>query len=206
MSKARATLALAAALAVGIPALAQVTMPGAPDIKRVTAGTYKVDPNHTQVFFSVSHMAITPLSGAFGASSGELVLDPARPAAAKVSVTFNMADMSLPSAAWFKHMATAELFDIAKYPTATFTSTSVQPSGGDRAKITGNLTVRGVTRPVVLDAKFYGAGTNERSKKLNIGFTATTRIKRSQFGFNYGLAAVGDDVDLQITGAFEKTT
>lgn len=205
MSKARLTLAFAAAVAVGIPVVAQVVMPGAPDMKRVTAGTYKVDPNHTQVFFSVSHMAITPLTGAFGASGGELVIDPAHPEAAKVNVTFNIADLSVTSAAWGKHMMTDQLFDAAKYPTATFVSTSVRPRG-DRATITGNLTVRGVTKPVVLEAKFYGAGTNDRSKRLNIGFTATTKIKRSDFGLGYGQAVVGDDVDLRITGAFERVS
>lgn len=199
----RTTLAFAAALAVALPAIAQQTMSGTSDLKRVTAGTYRVDPNHTQVLFSVDHLGVTPLAGAFGASGGSLVLDPANPAAAKVEVSFNMAEMSLSSAAWAKHMATPDLFDVAKYPTATFTSTSVQPQG-DRARITGNLTVRGITRPVVLDAKFYGAGTNERSKKLNIGFTATTRVKRSAFGLGLGVPAIGDDVDLRVTGAFER--
>lgn len=202
MFKARIAAALVLASAVGIPAFAQVVFPGTPDRSRVTAGNYKLELNHTQVLFTVNHMGFTPLFGSFPATGGSLVLDPANLAAAKVSVSFNIADMSLTSAAWAKHMMTAELFDVAKYPTATFTSTSVQPNG-DRAKITGDLTVRGVTRPVVLDAKFFGAGVNERSKKLNVGFTATGRIKRSEWGFTYGQAVVSDDVDLQITGAFE---
>jgi polyisoprenoid-binding protein YceI len=74
---------------------------------------------------------------------------------------------------------------------------------GTTAKITGDLTLMGVTRPVVLDAKFYGAGDNPRNKRLNVGFTATARIKRSDFGLNYG-PSVGDEIDLKIHAAFEK--
>ena len=199
---ARAAAALGLA-SVAIPAIAQVAFPGAPDAKRVAAGSYKVELNHTQVLFTVNHMGFTPLCGSFPASGGMLEIDPAKPSAAKVSVSFNIADLSTTSAGWTRHMMTAEIFDAAKYPTATFTSTKVE-SNGDRAKITGNLTVRGVTKPVVLDAKFFGAGTNANSKKLNIGFTATGRIKRSDWGFAYAQALVSDDVDLQITGAFEK--
>lgn len=203
MFNARTAAALAAAIAIAVPAVAQVAFPGAPDRSRVQAGTYRVDNNHTQVSFSVNHMGFSPLVGSFGASGGSLTLDPANLSAAKVTVTFNVAEMSLTSKAWLTHMLTPDLFDAAKYPTATFTSTSVQPNG-DRARVTGNLTVRGVTKPVVLDAKFFGAGANPRSKKGNVGFTATTRIKRSEWGFSYGLAAVSDEVDLQITGAFER--
>ncbi len=199
-ARAAAALVLASA---AMPAIAQVTFPGAPDAKRVTAGSYKVELNHTQVLFTVNHMGFTPLFGSFPASGGTLDIDPANLSAAKVSVSFNIADLNTTSAGWTKHMMTAELFDAAKYPTATFTSTKVQPNG-DRAKVTGNLTVRGVTRPVVLDAKFFGAGVNANSKKPNVGFTATGRIKRSEWGFAYAQALVSDDVDLQITGAFEK--
>lgn len=103
-----------------------------------------------------------------------------------------------------KHLRGADFFDAAKYPTATFVSTRVQATGA-RARITGDLTLRGVTRPVVLDARFVGAGNNPRGNKaLNIGFEATTRISRSAFGMTYGVPAVGDAIDLSINAAFEK--
>lgn len=203
MLKPCATAALILVSVVGVSATAQVVFPGAPDLKRVTAGDYRLELNHTQVRFTVDHMGITPLSGSFPASEGSLTLDPARPSAAKLTVSFNIADLSTTSAAWTRHMMAAELFDAARHPTATFKSTAVQ-ARGDRARITGDLTVRGVTRPVVLDAKFFGAGINANSKKLNVGFTATGRIKRSDWGFGYGQAVVSDTVDLEITGAFEK--
>lgn len=203
MPKIHATLIVAAALAVAVPAIAQAPMPGAPVAARVTAGSYKVDANHTQVVWTVNHLGFSPLSGAFGASGGTLEIDPARPSAAKVTVTFNVADMSTTAAAFTRHLSSADFFEVAKFPAATFTSTSVQPSG-DGAKITGNLTIKGVTKAVTLDAKLFGAGESPMNKKLQVGFSATTRIKRSDFGLGYALPMVGDDVDLRIAAAFER--
>lgn len=203
MPKIHATLAFAAALTFAIPALAQPSLPGAPVAARVAAGSYKVDANHTQVVWTVNHLGISPLSGAFGASGGTLELDPAKPAAAKVTVTFSVADMSTTVAGFTRHLSGADFFDVAKHPVATFTSTSVQPSG-DSAKVAGNLTIKGVTKPVTLDAKLFGAGESPMSKKLQVGFSATTRIKRSDFGLGYALPMVPDEVDLRIAAAFER--
>ena len=198
-----------AAAALAVPAIAQVAMPGPGSAipgallaARVTAGNYKVDTNHTQVVWTLNHMGFTPLSGDFAASGGSLQLDPARPAAAKVTVDFTMANMTTLVPAFTTHLLSADLLNVAKYPTASFTSTKVAVTG-TTAKISGDLTLMGVTKPVTLDAKFYGAGDNARSKKLNIGFSAKTTIKRSDFGINYG-PTVGNDVDLQIHAAFEK--
>jgi polyisoprenoid-binding protein YceI len=177
--------------------------PGKPDPSLVTAGTYKVDPYHTQVIWKVDHMGISPLYGAFGDPSGSLTLDPRNPAAAKLSVTFAMTNLITTTPKLTEHLSGGDFFDIAKFPTATFVSTAVA-ADGTKAKITGNLTVKGVTKPVVLDAEFYGAGANPMSKKLNIGFKAETKIKRSDFGLGYGVPMVGDEVSLKIVGAFEK--
>ena len=203
LSKIRATILIGAALAAAIPAIAQ--LPGAADPSRITAGTYKVDPNHTQVVWTVNHMGITPLTGAFGASGGTLELDPANPSAAKVTVTFTVADMSTTAPAFTKHLLSADFFEAEKYPTATFTSTAVKASG-TTATITGNLTLKGVTKPVTLNAKFFGAGANPRNKKTNVGFEATTTIKRGDFGIGYGLPMVPDPVELRIYGAFESAS
>lgn len=196
-----------AAVALAAPVIAQTVMPGsaipgAADVTRVAAGNYKVDTNHTQVVWTLNHLGVTPLSGDIGASGGSLVLDPAHPNAAKVSVDFNMANVTTHLPGFTTHLLSAEILDAAGHPTANFTSTGVVASG-TTAKITGNLTLHGVTRKVVLDARFYGAGSNPMSKKLNIGFSATTRIKRSDFGIMYS-PVVGDNVELEIHAAFEK--
>lgn len=191
--------------ALAAPLLAQpMPIPGTANTARVQAGTYKVDPAHTQVNWTVNHLGFSLFSGSFADATGTLVIDPRRPNASRLSITIPMSRVVSTSGALDTHLKNADFFDVAKHPTATFTSTRVQATG-TRARITGNLTLRGVTRPVVLDARFIGAGNNPMGKKaLNIGFAATTRISRSAFGINYGVPAVGDAVDLQINAAFEK--
>lgn len=199
-------IALAAiALAAALPAAAQAPMapPGAPDPSRVVAGSYKADPAHTQVAWSVNHMGISTLYGAFGMIEGTLDLDPKAPSAAKLALTIPMSGLTVTAPAFAHHLSTPDFFDTAKYASATFVSTSVAVKGAS-ARVTGDLTLHGVTRPVVLDAKFFGAGTSPMSKKLDIGFSATGMIKRSDFGLGNYAPMVSDDVDLTITAAFEK--
>lgn len=197
----RVQQAVSALVVAGIAIAAGAQVPGAPDLTRIKAGIYKVDTNHTQVNWTVNHLGIAPLSGAIGASGGTLRIDPADPKAAKVSITFVVADMTTISPAFTKHLSGADFFNVAKYPTATFSSVSVQPSGGS-AKIIGNLTVKGVTKPVALNARFFGAGINPMSKKTNLGFVATASIKRSDFGLGYAAPAVGDELELAIHATF----
>ena len=197
---------LAVSLAfVTAPAMVGAQMPGAPDIKRDTAGTYTVDPAHTQVTWKVNHLGFSLLQGQFGASAGTLAIDPARPAAAKVDVTFDMTKLTSTSEAFVKHLNSADFFDTAKFPTARFVSTSVKPGPKNTATITGNLTIKNITKPVTLQAHFMGAGTNPMSKQLNIGFHATGKIKRSDFGAGMAAPAVSDEVDLEINAAFAKS-
>ena len=192
--------ALLALTLLALPAVAQ--MPGRPDPKLVRAGTYRVDPNHTQVTWEVNHLGFSLLSGQFGASGGQLTLDPARPAATKLEVTFDAAQMSTTSPRFSDHLKSADFFDVAKHPTARFVSRSVAVRG-TRATITGDLTIKGVTKPVILDATFVGAGANPRGGKTNIGFRATGAVKRSDFGLGMAAPAVSDRVDLVVNAAFE---
>ncbi len=188
------------------PVLAQNPgIPGTADTSRVTAGTYQVDPAHTQVRWRVNHLGFSQFDGFFADPTGTLVIDPRRMAATQLRIVIPIDRVVSTSPALDKHLKNADFFDAAKFPTATFVSTRVQATG-TRARITGNLTLHGVTRPVVLDARFVGAGNNPRGNKaLNIGFEATTRISRSGFGMTYGVPAVGDAVDLSINAAFEKS-
>lgn len=202
MHEFRLAAAFIATLAVAAPALAQSPLPGAPDVSRIAAGRYQVDTDHTLVVWTVNHMGISPLTGAIAASGGTLELDPSKPSAAKVTVSFNLADMSTTAPAFTKHLMGADFFDAGKNPTATFASTSVQ-ARGTRAKIKGNLTIKGITKPITLDAEFFGAGINPRNKRLEVGFSATTQLKRSEFGLGYGVPVVTpDEVDLRIAAAF----
>ncbi|WP_174279587.1 YceI family protein [Sphingomonas bacterium] len=194
-----------AALLLAAPALAQApsSQPGKPSTALATAGSYHVDTGHTQVLFTVNHMGFTEYTGQFTQPTGTLTLDPKNPAASQVSITFPIDKVSTTVAALDTHLKTPDFFDAAKYPTGTFTSTRIV-ANGTTATITGNLTLKGVTRPVTLAATFVGAGQAVMgAKKTNVGFHATTAIKRSDFGINYGIPLVSDEVRLTINAAFE---
>lgn len=178
-------------------------MPGTEDVAGITGGSYTVDPDNTQIVWTVDHMGITPLAGMFGASAGTLVLDPTKPDEAKLDVTIPMSGLRVTSEGFAAHLASPEILDTAKFPTASFKSTRVTVEGTD-ATIEGELTLHGVTKPVTLDVSFFGAGINPMTKAENIGFTATTEIRRSEFGLGFGTPVISDEVALDIVGAFIK--
>lgn len=209
MRKTIAILALAAAVAT-TPLIGQgMQLPGQKDASRVTAGTYKTDPGHSLIGWEVNHFGFNDYFGIFGDVAGTLTIDPANPNAAKVDVTIPVAKVTTASAGLTSHLLRAgkdggkpDFFGPAPAD-ARFVSTKVAASG-TTAKITGNLTLNGVTKEVVLDAEFTGAGANPFNKKETIGFEAETTIKRSDFGIAYALPMVSDEVELDISVAFEK--
>jgi polyisoprenoid-binding protein YceI len=195
-------LAILLGLSLSTASLAVAAAQPAPSAAAVKAGIYKLDPHHTQVLWSVDHLGFSRLSGMVGGMSGELQLDPARPSAAKLQVDIPLSGLSVTSADFAKHLQTPDLFDVAKFPTARFVSRTVAVQG-QQATITGDLTLRGVTRPLVLQARLYGAGTNPMTKAETVGFSAKGQLKRSDFGLGYAAPAVSDTVDLEIAAAFE---
>jgi polyisoprenoid-binding protein YceI len=183
-----------------VPLIAQSApqMPGTMDVARVTAGTYNTDPGHTLIGWRVSHFGFNDYFGIFGDATGTLTLDPANPNAAKVDITIPVGKVTTASAGLTGHLLRAPA-------DAKFVSTRVVASGTS-AKITGDLTLNGVTKPVVLDATFSGAGNNPFNKKATVGFHATSVIKRSAFGISYAVPIISDDVTLDISVAFEKAS
>jgi polyisoprenoid-binding protein YceI len=188
---------------------ALIAQPGKPDPAAVTGGAYTVDAGHTLVKWEVDHLGFTPYFGLFGDITGTLQLDPKNPSAAKLDITIPVSKVTTASAGLTKHLLkpaeagkSADFFG-ATPADAKFVSTSVA-ANGQNATITGNLTLNGVTKPVTLAAKFYGAGKSPMGGKENIGFTATGSIKRSEFNIAYGLPMVGDEVKLEIVAAFTK--
>ena len=194
------------AVAGGTVVIAQAPMavPGSKDVAKVTGGTYSVEPSHTQIVFAYDHMGFTNNMGVITQPTGTLTLDKANLSASKVSITLSIANLTTGIPALNEHLAKPEFFDAAKFPTATFVSTGVKPDGATGADITGNLTIKGITKPVTLDAEFYGAGANPMNKKENVGFVATGTIKRSDFGMGGFVPVVGDNVELKIIVAFQK--
>ena len=196
-----------------VPLLAQMPMtaPGKPDATRVTAGIYTVDSNHTLVGWRVDHLGFNDYFGIFGSATGTLTLDPKKPNAAKVEITIPVSKVSTASAGLTAHLlrpgkdgGKPDFFGTSPAD-AKFVSTSVAASG-TTAKIVGNLTLNGVTRPVTLAAKFSGAGKTPpmMGGKETIGFHATASVKRSEFGIMQAIPFVSDIVKLDISVAFEK--
>ena len=209
---AAAMLALAAGGIASAPAIfaqGAPEVPGKPDPARVTAGTYAADPGHSLIGWEVSHVGFNDYFGIFGDVAGTLVIEPANLNAAKVDVTIPVANVTTASKGLTEHLLRAgkdggapDFFGPAPAP-ARFVSTAVK-ADGMTAEITGNLTLNGVTKPVTFTAEFTGAGNNPFNKKATVGFEAETSIKRSDFGVNYGIPFVSDEVELDISVAFEK--
>ena len=204
----RYAVPLLAIAAIATPVVAQMAMPkdapGKPDPKLATSGRYKMDPAHSQVIFTVTHLGWTNYNGQFTNPTGTLTLDAKSPAKSTVEVSFPIDNVLTTVPALDKHLKSADFFDAAKYPTATFVSTRVTSTGTTTATITGNLTIKGVTKPVVLKARFIGAGNQFWGpKKMAIGFAATTSIKRSDFGMGFDVPLVSDKIDLVINAGFE---
>ncbi len=194
---------MAAVLGLSAAASAVLAQASTQEGSAVKPGTYKVDPYHTQVEFSVLHFGFTHYAGLFSEAAGSLQLDPAHPAASKLTVTIPVQSVMTTVPKLTDELKGDQWFDAAKFPTATFASTSITPTGKDAATIAGNLTLHGVTKPVVLAAHFIGGGVNPIDKAYTVGFEATGTIKRSEFGVSTYVPMVGDDVRLTIAGAFE---
>ena len=178
--------------------------PASHDPAVVQAGTYKVDPNHTQVTFGVSHMGFSEYRGRFSGVDGSLQLDPKHIADTTLDVQLPVASVSTTSDKLDGELKSADWLDIEKYPQMQFRSTKVTSTGAGRARIDGELTLHGVTRPVTLQARFVGAGTDPLAKAYTVGFEATGALQRSAFGVKTYVPLIGDRVDLTIAGSFQK--
>jgi len=164
------------------------------------AATYVVEPRHTQGVVRWTHLGFSHPTAQFSRVEGTLVFDPAEPAKAVVRVTIPMTALSSGVSDLDDDFRSASFFDIAKLPTATFASRKVERVGAKgHYRVTGDLVLHGVSRPVVLDATLNGIGKNARNGVPSIGFEATTTLKRSEFGVGRFVPDVSDAVDVHIT-------
>lgn len=182
----RMTAAFVAAIAMAIPAAAADDLP---------AGTYKLDKHHASLTFTVSHLGFSNYTAQFTVFDATLELDPKNPASAKLEATIDPTSLDLPSPPdGFKDELTGpNWLDAAKFPQMTFKSTSVEPTGDKTAKVTGDFTLHGVTKPVTLEVMFNGGypGLAGIDPNARIGFSAKGVLKRSEFGIAYGVPAPG---------------
>ena len=185
----RSTLVLLAALAA--PALAQTT------------STWEIDPAHSSIQFGVRHLMISTVKGKFPKFTATAVADEKEPTRAVVEASIDTASIDTGEAKRDEHLRSPDFFDVAKYPAITFKSTKVEPAGERHFKLHGDLTMHGVTKPVVLDVEATQQVKGMRGE-TRAGARATTKVNRKDFGINWsktmdgGGVVVGDDVDVTI--------
>jgi polyisoprenoid-binding protein YceI len=196
----KSVTAFTLALALATPAFAQTSA----SQSAVRSGLYRIEPNHTRVIFSVSHLGFTTYYGEFVGASGTLDLKPANLSASHLDVSVPIAGIMTPSQKLDDELKGAEWFDASKFPAMTFHSTAVTATGPGTADVTGDLTLHGVTKTVILKAKFNAAGVNPLDNAYTTGFEVRGKIERSDFGVTKYVPLVGNDVSIIISAAFER--
>lgn len=182
----RYALAVVLAAFAALPALAAPT-------------TYELDPNHTNVLVSWSHFGFSNPTAHFGQADGTLVYDPDNVGASSVQVTLPLSGLDSYVADFDEHLRSGDFFDAAKFPKITFKSTKVEAAGEGKLKVTGDLTVKDITRPVTLGVTVNKMGMHGIAKRNAVGFDAETNVKRSDFGVGAYAPNVSDEVSIRIT-------
>lgn len=148
--------------------------------------TWIIDPDHSVACFAVRYMTITNVRGMFNKLSGTVLFDPPHVSRASVSAEINVASIDTGVKKRDDHLRSDEILDAARYPKITFRSTGIEPLGGNRGRVKGDLTIHGVTRPIALDAEFSGPVKSLFGGETMIGFTASAKLNREDFGVLWG--------------------
>ena len=172
---------------------------------RAEVETYNIDPVHSSTGFSIRHM-LSRFSSSFTKTTGTITVDRANLENSSVEATIEIASLSTANPDRDKHLQSDAFFDGAKYPTATFKSTAWKKTGENTFDVTGNLTIRGVTKQVVLKTTLLGFGPGMRPGTFLSGWEATTVLNRMDYGVSYGPKILGDDVtvNISIEAGFKK--
>lgn len=165
--------------------------------------TWNIDTSHSGAHFTVRHMVVSKVRGAFSRWQGTLAFDEQNPEASKVSVQIEAASIDTREGKRDAHLRSADFFDVAQYPTLSFESTKVEKVEGNTYRVTGDLTIHGITKQVVLDADYLGAGKDPWGND-RVGFEASTSINRKDFGLSWNQALeaggvlVGDKIEISL--------
>jgi polyisoprenoid-binding protein YceI len=162
------------------------------------ADRYRLDPVHTQVLFFVDHLGYSKSEGEFRELEGSFVFDPANWPGSSVELRVRTASIDMGDADWEKHMRSRDFFAVDAFPEMTFRSREVAGFSDRKGRIYGDLTLLGVTRPVVVDFTFNKAAVHPKTGKYVAGFSGTTTLRRSEFGMSYGLPFIGDEVEIRL--------
>lgn len=176
-----------------------------------TRSTWTLDPAHTLVEFAAKHLMITTVKGRFADVSGTIHIDDARPSASSVEAVIKAASIDTRTDQRDTHLKSADFLEVERYPDITFKSTVVESAGDKRYRVTGDLTIHGVTKAVVLDVTEEGR-TKDPWGGERVGFSATTRIDRRDFGLTWnqliesGGLVVGNEIRITLEVEASKTT
>ncbi|QLY25304.1 YceI family protein [Bdellovibrio sp. KM01] len=176
----------------------------------MTTAKFQIDPSHSSANFSIKHMMIAKVHGGFEKISGTLSLDSSDITKSVVEASIEAASINTREAQRDAHLKSADFFDVEKFPTITFKSKKVERVGEDELKVTGDLTIRDVTKEVVLEVEGPSAEHTDPWGNTKIGLSAKTKIKRKDFGLNWNAALeaggvlVGDDVTISLDIQFAK--
>jgi polyisoprenoid-binding protein YceI len=168
------------------------------------AATYEIDSSHSSAGFAVKHVMVSTVRGEFQKVSGTIVLDDKNLKASKVEASIDASTINTREPKRDEHLKSADFFDVKKFPNITFASTSVKSAGKGKYKVAGNLTMHGVTKPVVLDVDSPSTEVKDPYGNVKRGAVATTTVSRKDFGLNWNAAleaggvVVGDDVKITI--------
>lgn len=174
------------------------------------AATYNLDPYHTTVGFKVKHLMIANVRGSFDKFKGTVIIDEKDITKSKVDVSIEIASVNTNIAARDDHLRSADFFDAGKYPVMTFVSTKVERAGGDRLKVTGNLTIKGVTKKVVLNVSDLSGEIKTPQGVTKRGASANATINRQDFGVSWnkkldaGGVVVADEVQIAIEAELDR--
>lgn len=178
--------------------------PPSTSLKDAPSGVYEADTSHSSILFSYDHMGFSNPIARFKRFDAQLDFDAAQPEKSKVNVTIELNSVDSDADVMDAKFMSKELFDTKQFPQATFKSTKVSKLSDHIGKIYGDLTLHGVTKPVVLDVTLNGAGVHPMMKMPMLGFSARTTVNRSDFGLGFGVPMVGDKVTIAIETEFHK--
>jgi polyisoprenoid-binding protein YceI len=178
---------------------AETTRPAA-----LPAGAYRVDPEHASVLVKIDHLGFSQLVGRFDRFDATLDFDSDNPAASRLDAEIDPASIDFNLPKFEDDLRGADWFDVARYPEARFTSREIEATGENTGRVTGDLTLHGVTQPVTLDVTFNGAGDSLVTGRYTLGFAAAGTLSRSAFGLGAYAPAVGDEVSLEIHAEFQR--
>lgn len=184
------------------PAAAEAPTPAPFDTSATVAGVYKNDPTHAYITFSYDHQGYSKPWLRFVGWNSDLNWNPTAPDQSSITVVVDAASIDSGVDALDEHLQSPDFLDVATYPQITFNSTSVALTGGDSGTLTGDLTIKGVTKPVTFDVVINRAANDERAKGYKLGFSAKGTIKRSDFGAGNYVPFVGDDLNIVVEAEY----